>query len=184
MEASMEFKAWHHFCTITYHKFLVMKYCFRLGLYRQGLAHDLSKYMPSEFIPGCKYYMGTRSPNDAQRREEGYSSAWLHHKGRNKHHFEYWMDYNIGGDGSLPIAGMKMPAKYVAEMFCDRLAASKVYQKEAYTDRSPWEYYDRGRSYVIIHKESGELLESMLLVLAEQGEDAAFKFIRTQVLGK
>ena len=42
-----------HFETITRHKLLVMKYCFACGLYEQGLAHDLSKYSPTEFIPGC-----------------------------------------------------------------------------------------------------------------------------------
>ena len=50
-----------HFDTITRHKLLVMKYCFACGLYRQGLAHDLSKYSPTEFIPGCIYYQGDHS---------------------------------------------------------------------------------------------------------------------------
>ena len=75
-----------HFETITRHKLLVMKYCFECGLYEQGLAHDLSKYSPTEFIPGCIYYQGDHSPNEAERAARGYSSAWLHHKGRNKHH--------------------------------------------------------------------------------------------------
>ena len=81
-----------HLSTINEHRFLVMKHCFRVGLYKQGLTHDLSKYSPTEFIPGVKYFQGDRSPNNAQREHEGYSSAWLHHKGRNKHHFEYWTD--------------------------------------------------------------------------------------------
>ena len=84
-----------HFETITRHKLLVMKYCFACGLYEQGLAHDLSKYSPTEFIPGCIYYQGDHSPNEAERLARGYSSAWLHHKGRNKHHLEYWIDYSI-----------------------------------------------------------------------------------------
>ena len=83
-----------HFKTITYHKWLVMKGCFAVGLYKQGVCHDLSKYMPSEFLVGAKYYQGDRSPNNAEREAMGYSSAWLHHKGRNKHHYEYWIDYN------------------------------------------------------------------------------------------
>ena len=74
-------KAWQHFCTITHHKILVMKGCFRVGLYRQGLMHDLSKYGWTEFRVGAKYYQGTRSPNNAEREKLGYSSAWLHHKG-------------------------------------------------------------------------------------------------------
>ena len=81
--------AWKHFRTITYHKYLVMKGCFAVGLYRQGLTHDLSKYSPAEFLVGAKYFQGNRSPNNAEREEKGYSSAWLHHKGRNRHHYEY-----------------------------------------------------------------------------------------------
>ena len=105
-------KAWQHFCTITNHKILVMKNCFRVGLYRQGLLHDMSKYMPSEFLVGCRYYQGTRSPNNAEREITGCSTAWLHHKGRNKHHYEYWIDYGLEQPG---LTGMKMPKKYVIE---------------------------------------------------------------------
>lgn len=86
---------WLHFKTITRHKLLVMKYCFRIGLYKQGLLHDLSKYSPTEFLVGCKYYQGTRSPNNAEREDIGVSTSWLHHKGRNKHHFEHWVDYSV-----------------------------------------------------------------------------------------
>ena len=110
-------RAWEHFKTITRHRRLVRRYCFRLGLYAQGIRHDLSKYSPAEFFRGVKYYQGYRSPNDAERRENGVSLAWLHHKGRNRHHFEYWIDYCIGEDGKVYMGGCKMPLKYVAEMF-------------------------------------------------------------------
>ena len=83
----------------------------------------MSKYSWTEFRVGCRYYQGTRSPNNAEREEKGYSSAWLHHKGRNKHHYEYWIDYSLEGPNLL--AGMKMPVRYVVEMFLDRIAASK-----------------------------------------------------------
>lgn len=116
-----------HFETITRHKLLVMKYCFECGLYEQGLAHDLSKYSPTEFIPGCIYYQGDHSPNEAERDAKGYSSAWLHHKGRNKHHLEYWIDYSTNKSG---MTGMKMPLRYVCEMICDRVAASQIYLGE------------------------------------------------------
>ena len=111
-------KWWSHLKTINHHKWLVMKSCFRLGLIKQGLLHDLSKYSPTEFLVGAKYYQGTRSPNNAEREDKGYTSAWLHHKGRNKHHLEYWIDYDLENGG---ITGMKMPVKYVVEMFCDRI---------------------------------------------------------------
>ena len=116
-------KAWLHFKTITYHKYLVMQGCFKVGLYKQGLLHDLSKYTPSEFIVGAKYYQGNRSPNNAEREDIGYSSAWLHHKGRNKHHYEYWIDYSEAvEDGLVPVP---IPDRYLVEMFMDRVAASK-----------------------------------------------------------
>lgn len=94
-------KWWNHFKTITHHKKLVMQHCFRVGLYYQGLTHDLSKYSPVEFLPGVRFYQGDRSPNDAERKTKGYSAAWLHHKGRNKHHLEYWVDYSAEGDHRL-----------------------------------------------------------------------------------
>ena len=121
-----------HLRTVNRHRHLVRKYCFRLGLYWQGLTHDLSKYSPTEFWRSAKYYQGYRSPNDQERLVNGVSLSWLHHKGRNRHHFEYWIDYCRGEDGTPFIGGCKMPVKYVAEMFCDRIAACRVYQKEKY----------------------------------------------------
>lgn len=175
-------KALAHFETITKHKILVMKECFRVGLYRQGLLHDLSKYSPTEFLVGCKYYQGTRSPNNAEREEKGYSSAWLHHKGRNKHHYEYWIDYSLEGERML--AGMKMPVRYVVEMFLDRIAASKVYKGEKYRDSDPLEYYLNGKAGELMHPETRTLLEKLLHMLAEQGEEKTYRYIRKNVLRK
>ena len=175
--------AWRHFCTITYHKLLVMIECFRLGLYRQGVLHDLSKYSWTEFRIGAKYYQGTRSPNNAEREAIGYSSAWLHHKGRNRHHYEYWIDYALDGESGL--VGMKMPEKYVVEMFVDRIAACKVYKKDEYTNRSALEYYESGSGYEkMMHPETQKLLETLLVMLAEQGEEATYLYIRENVLKK
>ena len=81
-----------HFITITKHRHLVMKLCFKMGIYKQGLLHDLSKYSFVEFFTSAKYYVGTYSPTISERKDKGYSDIWMHHKGRNKHHFEYWED--------------------------------------------------------------------------------------------
>ena len=160
-----------HLHTVNAHRRLVRKYCFKLGIYRQGLMHDLSKYSPSEFIPGVKYYQdGHRSPNNAQREDEGVSKAWLHHKGRNKHHFEYWIDYDVDGSRTV-LAGMKMPVKYVAEMFCDRIAASRIYNKEKYKDSDPLDYYIKGLGHYIMHPETDALLHKLLQMLADKGEE-------------
>lgn len=176
----MEYKyidaAYHHFITITTHRMIVRDLCFRMGLYWQGITHDLSKYLPEEFRTGVLYYQGNRSPNAAEREEKGYSEAWLHHKGHNKHHYEYWTDVSIKHDWK--IEGVKMPVRYVAEMLADRIAACKVYQKEKYTDRSPWEYYRRMNRFITIHPETRALLEKLLKMLAVKGEDETFRYMR------
>ena len=172
---------WGHLRTINHHKWLVMKYCFRLGLYKQGLLHDLSKYSPAEFFVGVKYYQGDRSPNNAEREDKGYTSAWLHHKGRNKHHLEYWIDYDLENGG---MTGMKMPVKYVVEMFCDRVAASKNYNRENYEDYFPLDYYNKGKGKYMLHKDTAALLEQLLKMLAKEGEDKTFSFIKREILTK
>lgn len=175
-----------HFITITKHKNLVMVGCFKIGLYKQGLLHDLSKYTPTEFFVGCKYYKGYMSPNNAERVDKGYSSAWLHHKGRNKHHLEYWIDYDITKDENSRehsgLCGMKMPVKYVCEMFIDRVSASKNYQKEKYTDESALIYYKNGMDHYMIHRDTGALLEYLLTMLAVKGEKYTYSYIKNKVL--
>ncbi len=165
-----------HFVTITAHKWHVMKYCFAAGLYWQGLTHDLSKYSLVEFLPGAKYYQGHRSPNEIERMERGYSAAWLHHKGRNKHHIEYWIDYTPYGDHAM--GGMKIPVHFVYEMICDRVAASEIYLKDAYTQEAALAYYERGKGHYMLHPETRALLEELLTMVAQQGEAATFAEIK------
>ena len=168
---------WRHLKTVQRHRHLVRQYCFRLGLYWQGLTHDLSKFSPVEFWAGVKYFQGDRSPNNAEREAKGYSSSWLHHKGRNKHHFEYWIDYTLK-PGEI-LGGMKMPVHFVVEMFMDRIAACKVYQKENYTDASPWLYHKQSRRvHTLMHPDSLRLLERLLKMLAVRGEDETFAYVR------
>ncbi len=176
-------KAWKHLKTILLHKHLVMKGCFAVGLYKQGLFHDMSKFSPSEFLVGVRYFQGTQSPNNAEREAIGYSGAWLHHKGRNKHHYEYWIDYSTkkipGGMAPAP-----MPDKYIAEMLMDRIAACKVYNKPAYSDDMPLKYYLSGKEPAPLHEKTQTLLEKLLHMLAEEGEAKTFAYIRRKVLGK
>lgn len=176
-------KAWKHFKTITYHKYLVAKGCFRIGLFKQGILHDMSKYSPTEFLVGMKYYQGDRSPNNAEREVKGYSSAWLHHKGRNKHHYEYWIDYSTQSvpGGMAPVA---MPDKYIAEMMMDRIAASKVYLGKKYTNDAPLNYYIKGADHVPLHPYTKERLEKLLVMLAKEGEEKTFRYIRKEILHK
>ena len=109
------------------------------------------------------------------------SLSWLHHKGRNRHHFEYWIDYRIARDGTVSMGGCKMPKKYVAEMFCDRIAACRVYQGDQYTDASAYDYFQRTKGRFWIHEETSALLGRWLLLLKEEGEAAAFRQIRREL---
>lgn len=176
-------KVWKHFKTITYHKYLVAQGCFRVGLYRQGLMHDLSKYSPTEFIAGVRYYQGTQSPNNVEREDMGYSAAWLHHKGRNRHHYEYWTDYSLQ-DPPGTVVPVPMPDRYIVEMIMDRIAACKVYQGEAYTDASPLAYYNRGTVRAPLHPDTRKKLETVLRMLAEKGERKTFAYIRRNLVKK
>ncbi len=174
-------KAWKHFKTITRHKIQVMKGCFKVGLYRQGLLHDMSKYGPTEFLVGVQYYQGNRSPNNAEREAIGYSSAWLHHKGRNKHHYEYWIDYSTRG---IPggMAPAPMPDKYIVEMLMDRIAACKIYNGSAYTQKDPLIYYLKGKENAPIHPKTKKMLEMLLNMIADEGEEKTFAYIKKEIL--
>ena len=173
---------WKHFKTITHHKILVAKGCFKVGLYKQGLLHDMSKYSPTEFWVGAKYYQGTRSPNNAEREDIGYSSAWLHHKGRNKHHYEYWIDYSMQ---ALPggMAPVPMPRKYVAEMVMDRISASRNYLGDAYDDSQPLDYFLKSKEKLwFIHPQTKKELEALLRILNDHGEEKLLHYIKHRYL--
>ncbi|SES94367.1 hypothetical protein SAMN04487771_100255 [[Clostridium] aminophilum] len=171
-----------HFKTITRHKAEVMKNCFRIGLYWQGLLHDLSKYTPEEFLTGVFYYQGNRSPNAAEKEVRGYSVAWLHHKGRNRHHYEYWIDYGPDRDGikCTELMGNRMPLRYLLEMMCDRIAASKVYKGSEYTDAAPLQYFEASREIrsKAMHPVTKHQLRVLLRMLSERGEEETFAFAR------
>jgi hypothetical protein len=162
-----------HFLTVCRHRRAVRKLCFKCGLFRQGLAHDLSKFSRAEFWSGAKYYQGNRSPQAKEREVSGYSAAWLHHKGRNKHHFEYWTDF---ADGRRVF--VEMPPEYFAEMLCDRIAASKIYLKDKYTDSSPLEYFNAKTDKEGMNPKSCEMLEYFLTMLKEKGEKQTLKDLK------
>ena len=173
--------AWKHFCTITKHRHVVFRDCFRVGLYWRGLVHDLSKYSPTEFWSGAKYYQGTRSPNSRQRELIGYSTAWMHHKGRNKHHYEYWTDIDPKTKHYRPVP---MPRKYLVEMVMDRIAACKIYHGKAYTDADALAYLTCAIETrdELMHPQTMRELVFLLTMLRDRGEKETFRFIRDVVL--
>jgi len=168
-----------HLSTIIEHKRFVRQACFKMGLYWQGITHDLSKFSIPEFWVSVKYFNGTHSPNADERRAVGYSSAWLHHQGRNKHHFEYWNDYS--GENKKYKLPIEMPMRYVAEMVADRYAACRTYHKENYTSKDPLNYFLMNKATILMHENTKVLLEEILTVMAEKGEDAAFAYTKELV---
>ena len=99
----------------------------------------------------------------------------MHHKGRNRHHFEYWTDYSPKTGTLDPV---RMPDDFIFEMFCDRVAASKIYNKDKYNNSMPLEYFLRAKQKRQIEAQTAAKLEFLLRLLADKGEKAAFRYIR------
>jgi hypothetical protein len=146
-----------HFIVITKHKYFVMIECFKRGLYWQGIVHDLSKYSIMEFVQSARYFQGNRSPISKIKAELGCSTAWLHHKGRNKHHWEYWTDFFNGA-----IKPCKVPEKYLVEMACDMIGASKAYLKTEYDSKEPLAYFNKNSKNWCMLEEDKKYIETLL----------------------
>ena len=156
--------AFKHLKLITKHKWIVFKLCCKAGVPWRGICHDLSKYSPTEFIEGIKYYQGNRSPITAAKEEKGYSEAWLHHKGRNKHHSEYWMD--LSAKEKTPI----MPYKYTIEMLCDKLAAGIVYQGDKWNKEYPIKYWnEHEKEKLTLNPKMKNLISDFFLQVSQKG---------------
>ena len=163
-----------HFKTVAKHKYYVFKQCAGCGLYWQGLIHDLSKLTPAEFFPSARYFQGNRSPIEAEKEDIGYSAAWLHHKGHNKHHWEYWVDFN---KSAQPIPA-EIPLKYVVEMICDFIGAGMAYQKTEWTTDSPLNYFGNVVGHRYYHKNTESLIWKYLYVIRDFGLEQFYSTAR------
>lgn len=153
-----------HLKVVLHHKWEVFKLACKVGIPGRGLLHDLSKFSPTEFINGAKYYAGgVKSPINIEKANIGYSKAWLHHKGRNKHHPEYW--YDEGAENAMPI----MPFCYVCEMICDQLAAGKVYQKSQWTKEYQLQYWRKQREKIQLNEALKQMLDKVYEEVADKG---------------
>ena len=170
---------WGHFCTVSKHKYLVFLHCVRAGIPIQGIFHDMSKFSPTEFLEGARFYLGSRSPTEREREVYGYSKAWMHHKGRNKHHYEYWSDVPPGKHAYEPVP---MPTRYLVESVMDRIAASKVYRGKDYADGDALAYLYREHASELLHPDTYRKMEFLLTLLRDRGEAYLFSFLRQVVL--
>jgi hypothetical protein len=126
---------WNHFKTVYTHRKWVRHYCRLAHIRWRGWKHDLSKYSPKEFFESAKYWTGNESPINIAKRFQGYSNAWLHHRGRNTHHWAYWAD-----NFSENMVVYPMPKNDFTEMVCDFLAAGRAYNGDnfSYTSERSW----------------------------------------------
>ena len=137
-------------------------YCCKFGIPLQGITHDLSKFSLTEFLESIKFYQGGKSsPIPAAKKAQGYSLAWQHHKGRNKHHYEYWTDNYDSGTTCI-----KIPYKYVLELVADYLAAGRTYRGKDFTFVDEYEWWMKCKDYRKIHEDTKQLITKMLYMLA------------------
>ena len=138
-----------HFSTVFRHRHQVIRNATHVGLFFHCLRHDLSKYSPTEFFTSAKYYQGTSSPVFKEREENGmFSNIALHHLKRNKHHWEYWVDFYRGN-----IVIKTMPYKFALEAVIDILAASQIYSKTKSKDfngKEAVQYYEEKSKHYFI----------------------------------
>ena len=161
--------AFRHAATVLRHKAVVFHECRACGLSLwQSAMHDMSKFSPTEFMPSARYFQGDRSPIEKEREEVGYSAAWLHHKGHNPHHWEYWCEWDENGGNTV---ANKIPWDYVVEMVCDWVGAGKVYESTQWTPSSPIRYYNMCRKNRHFHPETEKLTVKLLETIRDKGLD-------------
>ena len=173
-------KAWRHLKTVMKHKAVVYKECKACGIWWQGVTHDLSKFSITEFLPSAKYFQGDKSPIDAEKAKVGYSMAWLHHKGLNKHHWEWWIDFDKNGS----VITNRIPKKYVVEMMCDWIGAGKAYSKEKWTQAEPLEYFKKVEHGRHFHPETKNVIYRFLEVIRDYGLDDFHKIAKQWLKAK
>lgn len=154
-----------HLKTILRHKRYVMIECFKVGLYWQGLVHDLSKFTPIEFWISAKYFQWKSSPIDAERIAKWYSIVRLNHKSKNKHHFHYWIDIDRG-----KVIPIEMPYKYALEMCCDFIGAGKAYNNVSNDKWEPFRYRNEKINKDFIHPNTIHLVDKMLMKYKDTGK--------------
>lgn len=161
-------KFFGHLKTVCTHKMWVFYYCWKVGITWRGIKHDMSKFSPVEFFESVRYYQGNRSPIEACKEANGVSKAWMHHKGRNSHHYEYWQDnFDRGG------VAVQMPLYDAIEMLCDYLGAGRAYQGKNFTYIKELEWWKNKRSKPLaMHPQTKKFVDLTLVELVQKGNAA------------
>jgi hypothetical protein len=160
-------KFFGHLKTVCTHKYWVFYYCRKAGITWQGIKHDISKFSPTEFFESVKYFQGNRSPIDACKEENGWSAAWMHHKGRNPHHYEYYVD-NLDNGG----VAIQMPEKFAIELICDYLGAGRAYMKKDFSYQAEYEWWlKKSEKPLLMHSHTKNFISLVLFKLTQTDND-------------
>lgn len=135
---------WNYLKYVLKHKWFVFIECLKIIQPWHGIVHDLSKFLPSEFIPYARWFYGKGDDKD----KESFDVAWCLHQHRNKHHWDYWIMSN-----GKPVP---MPSKYVMQMIADWRAMGRTFGDTAES------FYAKNKDRMILHSATINLIEWIL----------------------
>ncbi len=125
------------------------------------LVHDLSKFRPSEWKPYLGHFYGPRCtcPKDDRcaaclGRKAEFRLASHHHKHRNPHHPEYWVDFKSG----VP---MEIPEALIREMVADWAGAGRAIDGKW----EVWSWFDQHRDELRLAPHTTQRVVQLLDIL-------------------
>lgn len=146
---------WKYFKYIVEHKWNVGIECVKYGLFLHAITHDLSKFLPSEFIPYARFFHAKNRAKEYKISDENnvdFQTGWNRHQKRNKHHWNYWVSITRKEE----IVPIQMPKKYVKQMICDWRGMSRKFGGSAK------EYYESNKQNFILHPVTEHLIEKCI----------------------
>jgi len=146
---------WTYFKYILEHKKNVGIECLKMGMLIHAITHDLSKFLPSEFIPYAKFFFRkdrTKNYKESDENDPDFQTGWNRHQKRNKHHWNYWVSVTKK-DQILPV---EMPVKYVKQMIADWRGMSRKFGGSAE------EYYEKNHNVMILHPKTRDYISRIL----------------------
>ena len=131
--------------------------------------HDISKFLPSEFIPYSLHDFSLDNPGGedvgyykpTETEDKAFDYAWLLHLKRNKHHWQFWtLPEDVGG-----LKVLEMPLKHRKEMLCDWIGAGKAQgrrspKEDTYQEVRKW--YDCHQTKLQLGEETRQWIEDKI----------------------
>ena len=137
------------------HKKNVFIECVKSGHFIHAITHDLSKFLPSEFVSYAKFFYSknrTKTYKTSDEIDENFLKGWCFHQKRNKHHWNYWVCLTRKDE----IEPVPMPRKYIKQMILDWKAMGRKFGD------TPKGYYEKNKKDFIMHKDTIRILEDLI----------------------